>query len=114
VNSSDRSWLRADPDQLDRFAGELDELADDLERIRARLSDMASFVSPSTDPATLRAVEGLAEDGHDHPGTPVYAVARAINDMRQQALVARLAARDYRDAERTAAVRLRAASERAT
>jgi hypothetical protein len=114
VNSPDRDWLRADPDQLDRFAGELDELAGELERVRARLADMALFISPSTDPATLWVAAGLAEDGYDHPGAPIHVVAGAINDMRQRALVARLAARDYREAERTAVTRLRAAGEQTT
>lgn len=114
MDSPDRDWLRADPDQLNRFAAELDELAGELARIRTWLSDIASFTSPSTDPATLRAAAELAEDGHDRPGTPVNAVARVIDDMLRQAQIARLAARDYRDVESQAVSTLRAAGEQAT
>jgi hypothetical protein len=114
VNTPEHGWLGADPDQLDRFAGELDELAGELERICARLADMASAVSPCDDPVTVRASAERAEDGDDRSGRPIHAVAGAINDMRQQALVARLAARDHRDTERSAGVDRRMTGERPT
>jgi hypothetical protein len=104
-------WLRADPGLLDRFADEIDDLAEALERLRARQSDMASFQSPSTDPATVRATAGLAEDGHDRAGTPVHAVSRTIDDLRKQAVAARLAARDHRAGERAITEDLRRAGD---
>lgn len=95
LNNFNRGWLGADPDQLDRFAGDLDVLVEDLTRIRTVLSDVASFLSPSADPATRRAAAELAEDGHDRHGTPPGAVTCAINDLRGLAI----AARDHRKAE---------------
>lgn len=41
-----RAWLQADPDRLDRFADELDELVGELRRVRSRQSDLATFLGP--------------------------------------------------------------------
>lgn len=94
--------LQAHTDQFDRFAEEIDELIVLLERIRTQESNAALFRAPSTDPATVRAAAHLAQDGHDLPGTPVRAISTAIEDLRKQAIAARLAARDYRAADQAA------------
>lgn len=109
--SSPHSWLRADPDLLDQFAEKLAALADELETIRSRQSDMAPFRSPSTDPATVRMAARLAEDGQDRDGTAVHVIANTIDDLRMQAVAARMAAAEYRAAEQSAAARLRAIRE---
>jgi hypothetical protein len=91
-------WLQADPDQLDRFADDLDELIVFLERVRDKAGDAASFLAPSMDPATIRTTQHLAADAHglaDRP-TPVGVIAAAIDDLVKQVMAARLAARDYR------------------
>jgi len=105
------SWLSADLEKLERFAAELDEIVERLERIRSKQSDMALFLSPSVDPATVRATALLAEDGHDRPGTPVHAISATIDDLRQQVLAARLAARDYRGTESSVVERMRSSAE---
>jgi hypothetical protein len=94
-----RGWLWADPDLLERFADGVDELIKCLESLRTRQSDAAWFRSPSTDPATLRVTARLAEDGYDFDGTPMHAITTVIEDLRQQVLAARLAARDHRARE---------------
>jgi hypothetical protein len=109
--SSRPGWLQADPDQLDRFADELDRLIVLLERIRNKEADAAMFRSPSLDPATVRATDHLAGDAHDVPNTPARAVSMAIDDLTQQARAARWAARDYRTAEHEAVERIRGAGE---
>jgi hypothetical protein len=97
-----RAWLQADPDRLDRFAAELDDLVDELCRVRSRQSDLATFRSPSADPATVRAATRLAELADD----PVRAVATTIDELRTQAAAARDAARDVRELELTNIARL--------
>jgi hypothetical protein len=106
-------WLQADPDQLDRFADELDELIVSLERIRAKAADAALFLSPSLDPATVRATRHLAQDAHDLPDTPTpaKAISMIIKDLAAQATAARLAARDYRAHEDEGARQFRRAGE---
>lgn len=110
-DASPRGWLWANPGQLERFADDVDELVGILELLRSRQVDAASFRSPSTDPATVRAATQLAEDGHDRPGTPVHAVTTIIEDLRQQVAAARLAARDHRARELAIVEDLRRAEE---
>jgi hypothetical protein len=104
-------WLQADPDQLDRFADELNQLIDILERIQAKEADAALFRSPSVDPATIRATDRLAADAHDLPGTPARSLAIAIDDLTKQVRAARLAAGDYRSHEEESARSIRKAGE---
>jgi hypothetical protein len=111
AENTPHGWLHAHPDLLDRFAADLDVLADELEDIRSDQSDLAAFLSPSTDPATVRIAARLAEDGQDRDGTPVHEIAKTIADLRAQAFAARMAARDYRAAEETTGARMRAIEE---
>jgi hypothetical protein len=112
--SSPHGWLHADPDLLDRFAEDLDALARKLEDIRSAQSDLATFLSPSTDPATMRATARLAEDAQDRDGTAVHVIIEAIDDLHKQAYAARRAAQDYRAAEENTSARLRGIKENLT
>jgi hypothetical protein len=111
---SPHSWLHADPDLLDRFAEDLVALAGELEDIRSTQSDLATFLSPSTDPATVRMTARLAEDAQDRDGTAVHVIIETIDDLHKQAYAARRAAQDYREAEENTAARLRAIGENLT
>ena len=101
-SSATRGWLWVNPERLERFAADVEQLITRLEALRVRQADAAWFRSPSTDPATLAVTARLAEDGYDFDGTPVHAVARVIDDLRQQVVAARLAARDYDAGEQSA------------
>jgi hypothetical protein len=103
--------LRVDPERLEQFAEGVEELIPVLETLRARQADAAWCRSPSTDPATMRATARLAEDGYDIEGTPPHVIARVISDLRQQAVAARLAARDFRAQEDTAVEDINKAGE---
>jgi hypothetical protein len=107
-------WLRADPDQLDRFARELEDLIALLERIRAKAADAAVFQSPSLDPASIRVTEQLAGDALNEPDTPAGKISTAISDLTGQVRAARLAAREYRTTEQDAVERMRRVGEELT
>jgi hypothetical protein len=106
--------LQADPEKLTRFAADLDDLIVMLERVRTKESDAALFRSPSLDPVTRWATDSLAGDAAENVNTPVGVVASIIKQLTEQVEAAKLAARDYADAERQAVERLRAAEERPT
>lgn len=109
-----RDWLRADPERLEQFANGVEELLPVLESLRARQSDAAWCRSPSSDPATMRAVARLAEDGYDVEGTPMHLIGNVINDLRHQVVAARLAAAEYRDREEKAVEDINKAGEQET
>lgn len=111
VMASSGDWMDADPDRLDGFADALDELAQDLEQLQGSVVDAASFRGPSTDPATQRAVQRLAEDGYDLPDSLTSSVGTVVHDLRQQALTARLVAADYRAREERLVERFRRAEQ---
>ncbi|MGB3440535.1 MAG: hypothetical protein WBA97_17445 [Actinophytocola sp.] len=104
-------WLWVDPERLEKFADGVEELIPRLEALRTSQSDAAWFRGPSTDPATMNASARLAEDGYDVDGTPVRAIAKVINDLRQQVIAARLAARDHRANEQAAVEAAHAVAE---
>jgi hypothetical protein len=105
------SWFSSDPDALERFAREVEDLIEALKRTRSKAADAAIFRSPSSDPASQRIARQLAGDAHDVDGTPVRAISVVIRDLESQVVAARLAARDYRLAEQEAERRFRESGE---
>jgi ABC-type transporter Mla subunit MlaD len=112
--SSPHGWLQAAPDLLDQFARDLDALASTLADIRSTQTDLAAFLSPSTDPATVRAAARLAEDAQDREGTAVHVITQTIDDLHKQAYAASTAARAYRAAEQAGVASLEAIREKLT
>lgn len=107
TRSGASGWLHAHPDQLDQYARDIDDLVGRLRGVLRDVSEAARFRAPSVDPATSRATQRLAEDAHDRPGTPIRAIAAAIERLVHQAETARANARDYREMDRRAIDRLR-------